>query len=308
MKFRFRIRKFLTGSLKTAAMAALALLAASCGNEAVIKDRLDHLLHSHDDPAVARVGIRYLYRSDIEKMLPSELQPADSAAIAQKFITDWAAAQLIILEAGEALSEEEKDIDAEVEDFRRKLLTFRFEKLYTESHLDTVVTLDDAQKVYESHSDEFCLPYSIVRGRLAKISPKSLYYKEIKEKFTTLDTAASVQLREFCGASAEKYLDFSQEWVSAPALAKETGTDVESLEERLRGGNFFEIRNSSGNFLLFVQQRCAPGKPTPLEYNLDKIRELIISLRKQEILSTLEKNLLEEGLGSGKYKIYGQDE
>ena len=51
-----------------------------------------------------------------------------------------------------------------------------------------------------------------------------------------------------------------------------------------------------------------PGEVTPLEYNEEKIREIIISRRKQELVSNLQRDILNDALNNNKLKITEENE
>ena len=51
-----------------------------------------------------------------------------------------------------------------------------------------------------------------------------------------------------------------------------------------------------------------PGEVTPLEYNAEKIREIIISRRKQELISNLQRDILNDALNNNKLKITEENE
>lgn len=271
-------------------------------------DYLELILHRREDPAVARVGNDFLFRSEIAKLLPKGISAEDSVRMSASYIESWALSRLLMLEAEEALSKDDKDITKDVAEFRRNLLTFRYEKMFVESRIDTVVSEQEIRGIYESSAEDYTFPYSVIRGRVVKISPKSPYYREIKERFRATAPQDVEDLEKLCNSSAERYVDFSRGWVASSALAREMGTNLKMVEARLSSGTFFECETDAGNFLVFVEERTAPGRISPLEYNIGKIREMIISRRKQGLLASMQKDILDGALADGTFKIYKRNE
>ena len=105
---------------------------------------VERIFHDAGDDAVARVGKEVLYRSDIRKLIPPGVPAEDSLRMVQQYINTWAKGKLLMLQAEANLSKEAKDVTGEVAEFRQNLLTFRYEKLYIESRLDTLVTDEEA--------------------------------------------------------------------------------------------------------------------------------------------------------------------
>ncbi|MDD2595408.1 MAG: hypothetical protein PHD11_06285 [Bacteroidales bacterium] len=260
------------------------------------------------DRKVARIGRDVLYESEITKLMPQGVSSEDSVKMVRQYIDTWALSKLLLLKAEEQLSKSEKDVTSEVEEFRSTLLGFRFEKLYLEERLDTVVTNEDAEKYFEDHSRNYIFPNSIIKGRIIRISPASPYYEMIKSGYKVTEDQEVKDLKELCFSSADKYIDFNNQWVDAYIVAKEIGETIESCEKLLAGGNSFEITSEDCNYLIFITERIAPNEISPFEYNVDRIRETVISKRKQELLAKLERDLLTDAVNNKILNIYNQNE
>ena len=51
-----------------------------------------------------------------------------------------------------------------------------------------------------------------------------------------------------------------------------------------------------------------PGEITPFDYNSGKIKEIIISRRKQELLLNLQRDILNDALNNNKLKIIEEND
>ncbi len=269
---------------------------------------VERIFHDAGDDAVARVGKDVLYRSDIRKLIPQGIPAEDSARMVQQYIHTWAKGKLLMQQAEANLSKEAKDVTDEVAEFRQNLLTFRYEKLYIESRLDTLVTDEAIQEYYEAHKAQFTYPYSLVKARIIRISRKSPYYDMIKDNYQAETESDVADLEEMCYASAEKYIDFGKNWVPVATFAKELGMETAACEAEFARGRSFEREVDGQNHLVYLVGRVAPNQPSPFEHNAEKIRELLISKRKQEILASLEQELFKDAQQNGKLIIYDQDE
>ena len=281
----------------TAALAT-ALLVCSC-------DLLNGVLHN-GDRKVARVGRSYLYESDVVPLVPKGFSPADSSAMAEQYVKSWAVGKLMEQRAYEMLGSSERDVSQEVEEFRQRLLSYRYEKHYVEEHLDTVVTAEAAQEYYEKHPQNYKFPYTIIRARAIRISPKSPYYDAIKESYAVTSESGTAALEEMC-AEADRYVDFGKQWVEVSALSRELGVEQASLEREIASKKAWETKIDGANWLICILDRAPSGSVTPIDYNLEDIKEAIISKRKQELLDSLEQELLEEALVNNKFKIFDNE-
>lgn len=284
--------------MKRALILLLAVLpVCSC-------DMLGRLFSDSQDNKVAAVGKSALYRSDVEKIVPAGLPLEDSIKMAQQYIDNWALGELLLSEASERLSKEQKDISVQVAEFSKNLLTFRYEKLCVDERLDTVVTMEEAEAYYKENSADYVSQCSVIKGRVISISRKSPYYEMIRENYKSENGADVDLLEQTCFTAAQKYSDFGKRWVPASALAKELGIDVAECESDLSKSRAYEKDVDGQHFLVYIQDRTAPGEVSPMEYNYESISDVLISKRKKEILSSLEQELFENGLVNGKIKYY----
>lgn len=276
---------------------SVALLLSSCNS-----------LIRYGDRRVAAIGRDVLFESDVQKLLPENISPQDSAAMVRKYVDTWALSKLLLLKAEAELSKSDRDIEKQIEDYRRNLLGFRYEKSYIESRLDTLVNDKEIEEYFNTHQANYMFPYSIVKARVARISTKSPYYEMIKGGFKAESASDVLALEELCMSSAERYVDFGKAWTGVGALARELGMGVSECETAVATQRFFEIENESGSYIVYVLDRVAPNEVSPLDYNRENIKESIISRRKQNLLVQLEQDLLEEAVSKKKLKIYNYDE
>ena len=257
---------------------------------------------------VAKVGDKVLYMKDIQGLLPAGVTPEDSAAMVQQYINTWALAHLKELKANEILSAEEKDITREVEDYRQNLLKFRLERKVTESQLDTTFTEEELQSYYEEHSQNYKYPYIIAKARIYTISQTSPNYDEVKKAYAST-SEEDEQLRDLCAAYSERYEEFGGNWMPMPSIAKAVpGLDAESCETIFRYGDRYIKEGDGKDYFIFLTEKVPAGRLAPFEYCRQSVRDAILVARKQEILTKLEQDLLQEGIESEKLKLYDVEE
>ena len=274
------------------ALSALVLLATSCS-----------LFQSRGD-VLARIGKDVLYKSEVEKLVPEGTSSQDSAYMVDQYVQSWALVRLMTMKALEQLTPDERDISKEIESFRNDLLSFRYEKMFMESRIDTAVSPEQVKDYYEAHPESFKYDYPVVKARYIVINSRSPYYSNIKELYKSKDEDKVAELSELSRSYAERYEDYGGRYVPIPQLAKDVGMMVSDLEEISAKQNYYILEGEQKNTLIFFIDRYAPQSLTPLEYNEEKIKDAIISIRKQEILSKLEQDLLKEALENKKLQKY----
>ena len=279
-------------------LIAAILLVSSCSS----------FLNHYGDRKVAAIGRDVLYESDVVKLLPENVSSEDSVKMVRRYVDTWAMSKLMLLKAGKELSKSDRNVDAQIEDYRRNLLGFRYEKAYIEANLDTVVTDAEIGKYYQDHPANYVFPYSIVKARVARVSPKSPYYEMILGDFDAVEKDDVSRLEKICYDSAERYTDFGGKWIPVSTLAKEIDEDLLACESEIAHKSLFEKKDETTSYLVFVTEYVAPDELSPVEYNWDNIKETIINKRKQDLLAKMEQELLEDALVNKTLKIYEYDE
>ncbi|MBO4558203.1 MAG: hypothetical protein J5693_06315 [Bacteroidales bacterium] len=258
---------------------------------------------------VARVGDNVLRMKDIRGLLPEGVSPADSAAMVQQYINTWALAHLKLMKAEEMLSAEEKDVKAEVEEYRSNLLNYRFEHSYTEARLDSTITDEEMRQYYADHSQSYKYPYIIAKARIITLSQNSPNYDIVKKTYAATGEEEVAELRELCTSYAERYEEFGGNWLPMPTIAKAVpGLDAESCETIFRGGDRYIKVGDGKDYFIFLTEKVPAGALAPYEYCRHSIADAILINRKQDILTQLEQDLLQEGVESKKLIIYSADE
>ena len=258
----------------------------------------------YDDEVVAEVGRHYLYRSEVASLIPDGTSEEDSLRLALQYVNSWAT-DLIFLDVAEAqLTKDELDVSEELEEYRRSLLKYRYEQRYINERLDTMVADSQIDDYYLEHVENFVLEVPVVKARFLRISADSPNLGVIRKKMSSSlieDLEAADSLSYF---SAVKYTDYNGGWTDMVSLSREFGTDYAELLSLMRNG-FIEKEDEYGKMnVAYIADFIPAGEIAPLEYCRPRIRNIIISVRKQKLISDLEQDLLADARDKGKYKVF----
>ena len=257
-----------------------------------------------NDEVVAQVGQEKLYRSDIDKVVPKDLMPDDSVRLTRQYINSWASDRVYLKIAEQQLSKAERDVTVELEDYRKSLLKYRYEQLYVNERLDTSVTHEHVEEYYLSHTDKFILERPIVKARFLNIAADSPTLKLIRKKMSSMEVDDLVEADSLAFSSALKFTTWSDKWIDATVLAKEYLMDYSDVLSGMNKG-WIEMVDTTGQMrLTFVSDLMSKGKVAPLEFCEEKIKDIIISARKQKLIMNLEQDLLNDARENGQYIIY----
>ena len=258
----------------------------------------------HDDEVVAEVNGVKLYRAELDAVIPNGISAADSVALTLKYIDTWASDHVYLKIAEQQLSKSEKDVTKELEDYRKSLLKYRYEQLYVNERLDTTVTDEMVDEYYEAHADKFVLQRPIVRARYLNILADSPVLKQLRKMMKSSEPNDLVEADSLAYSSALKFMTWNNDWVDAALLAGEFGTDYNSMLASMSGG-WIEQKDTTGYLkLAYIPEMIGKGRQAPVDYCAPMIKDMIISARKQALISGLERDLLEDARENGNFTIY----
>ena len=103
---------------------------------------------------VAKVGDKILLRKELASALPRGITKADSVNQAKDYIQRWVREELMLKMAEENLSEEQKDVQRELDEYRTSLIIHRYKQQLINQKLDTVLTDTDIRQFYDFASRE----------------------------------------------------------------------------------------------------------------------------------------------------------
>lgn len=281
----------------------LIALGAACACQMVnrVSDTAAELF---GDAVVARVGPHRLTRSELADYIPAGVSSEDSLGLAQQYIKAWAEELLFVDLAETRLSDDEKDVTKELEEYRRTLLKYRYEERYINERLDTLISDEEVRDYYQAHKDKFLVDRPLLKTRYMVIPAGSRNLRKLKELMASEDVVDAVAADSLAFTAAIKYVDSSDNWMDAILLARDLGTDEVSMMKALRG-RFIELKGDDGNLrVAYVVDIVQKGSPAPLDYCAERIEDIILSARKHELVSGLERDLLNDALGKGKFVIY----
>ena len=253
---------------------------------------------------VAKVGSHRLYASELASYIPDSASPEDSTRLALQYINTWASDQLFTDVAERELSKSEKNVDSELEDYRHSLLKYRYEQKYVNQRLDTAVTKAQIEKYYDDHAENFKLSLPLAKAVYMNISADSPNLEIIKKKMRSDKPEARIEADSIAFSSAFRYTDFGDRWVDLVKLSREVGTDYGTLLSQVRDG-YAELPDGNGNLnIVYFFSLMRAGQTGPVEYFEEQIRDIILSTRKQALLSRLERDLIENARNQENFVIY----
>lgn len=275
-------------------ITALVLLATDCS---ILES------NNHEDP-VARVIERYLYPSDISDAIPAGTTSQDSAILAKRYVDTWVKDQLMLHRAEQALTDEQKDFEKQIAEYRKSLLIFSYRQKLLQQKLDTIVRNSELESYYQENVNNFLLGQSIIKGTFIKVSLSAPRIDELRGWSRSNGEDDLNQIEKYCISYAEKYSDFNNTWIYFSSIKKQLPMRISQPSRYLRYNRNIETTDSLYSYFLHVSEHLPEGEVAPMEMVADDITNIILNKRKIEFFQDLEHRVYNDGVTRNQFEIY----
>jgi hypothetical protein len=253
---------------------------------------------------IAEIGDKTLTRKEVSDVVPDNSSPDDSAALADHYIHDWITKQLIIAKAESNLPEELKSFEEMIENYRSSLLIYAFEQEWVRQKLDTVVSDQEIEQYYNDNEKNFQLKDYILKVKFTAIAADSKQIGALKKVFNSSKPEDLVKWQQMCVDIGASYYFNEEEWLKWDEFIHQIPLEVYDVEGFLRKKNIIEFEKENNLYLISITDYQLAGSKSPLSFEREKIRSMIINKRKLALLETMRTDIYSKAQQDGEIKLY----
>lgn len=253
---------------------------------------------------LAQVNDSKLLFEDIKNSIPSELKGSDSANFVKNLINSWVSNEQFYQQSLRYLNTDEVNVEKEVEEYRKDLLVHKFQSKLIEEKLDTIITESEILNYYETNSNSFILKNNIVKVfyiKMPKIIPAFEKFKKLC--YSTVPKEIE-QLNSMCVQYAVNFFTDNNTWLLVDDIKKEIPQLADVPEFGIQKGKIFEFEDQDFFYFLKIMDVKTKNNLSPINFERDNIKSMIINQRKQELINSIKNNFLDEGKTNKEIVIY----
>ena len=263
-------------------------------------------LHSGSDTVLARVGDEYLYISDISKSLPLDISKTDSLQMIHSMVDNWVQQEIMLQHANRNLPDSLKNFSEQLKQYNNNLIIYEFKKRLVEQELDTTINQEEINDYYITHQKDFQLKENIIQFAFLKIPAQSEMLEQAKEFIMNInDTSIDRTLVvNFCQEYSVDYYLNTDQWIPFNDLLKSVPIETFNQEIYLKNNQFIEIKDHPYWYYINLKDFKIKEDVSPIAFEKEKIRNIILNQRKLELLSNLEDVIKKEASDTRQFEIY----
>ena len=245
---------------------------------------------------VARVYDTYLSRSEVNKAIPFGASPKDSAQIATEYIKQWIKATLVLYRAENNLTEEQKDVQQQLDDYRKSLLIYAYERELIRQKLDTIVNDAQIEEYYKKYPGNFELKNNIIRLKYIKLPVSTPSADKVAGWFNSSGKPERLKLEEFCKSYAVNYVLDDANWLLLDDVIKEIPMGDYSSDDFNGDKRLLDFKDEEYRYLVKVTGFMVKESKAPLSYERNNIRSIILNKRKIKLIEQMQTDVYNEAL------------
>jgi hypothetical protein len=258
----------------------------------------------NEENAVARVYDNYLYAEQLKSIFPANISAEDSLKLAESYINSWVTQQLLLKKAELNLPDEKKDVQKQLDDYRNSLILYLYQEELVKQRLDTAISAAEILNYYEENKQNFALKENILRAVYVKLDRQNKSANKIRKWLKDDDADSKAKLIEYCSTQAIQFSVDEFKWYTPEQLAKETGIEQHKIEQMARYANTYELDENNGYYIIKTIEYQLKDDISPLEFEENNIRTIILNKRKLQLMEQLEKDVYNEAAAKNNFEIY----
>lgn len=253
---------------------------------------------------LARVYNDYLYENDVQGMVPDGTSTHDSIVLLRNYINNWVKTRMMIQQAKKNIVIQQLDLDKKLEDYRNSLIIYHYETELIRQQLDTLVKDEEIEQYYLDHLRDFELKENIAKVHYVIIDQDPEQEKELEEIYQLPDSLMLDSLESYSKIYARSHFLDTATWIRFDELVDVVPIETYNQELFLKGKRFIKLSDEDYIYLLTFVDFRIKDDTSPLDFERNDIRTIIINKRKMKLVKRVRNDIYEKGMQNNDFEIY----
>ncbi len=248
--------------------------------------------NNNSEDVVASIGTQVLTKEDFLKNSIKTLNSSDSETVAKQQIEHWITESLFYEEAISKLLDDEIDINKQVEEYRKNLVNYIYQTKLIEANIDTLISNKEIEDYYNKNIENFLLKDNIVKVNYYKIPLKASGLEKMKKLFNSQKDNDKHLLNNLALENAENFFNNDSTWLYLEDIKKEIPDLRNQPDLILTKGKTMEFSDNEYYYYLKITDEKTRNNSSPLSFEKNNIKTLIINKRKTDLINSYKMQLL----------------
>lgn len=271
------------------------LLLFSCGKE---NDK-------NEADAIARVNNEYLYKSDLENLVPAGTSKKDSIALVKDFVNRWATQQLLMRNANKNISKSKQmELDGLINQYKMDLYSKAYLEQLVVTKIDTVITKEEIEKYYNTNKNNFKANSPLVKLRYINLVKGNNKLAGISAKFSSFKSKDKKDLKNLA-IQFKDYAFNDSIWVDIDQVYERLPfVNQDNIAKFIDPGISYQYVDSTSIWLVKVRDMVQKNNVLPLSYISPTIKQIILNKRKTDLINKIQTEITNDAIKDNDFEIF----
>lgn len=265
-----------------------------CSFFAFVSCKKESVKPSAEEPILEVAG-KFLYKDELQKIIPPNVSDSDSISITQSYIRKWVVDVLMYENAKRNISNKD-EIDALVENYRKSLIIHEYQQKLIQQKLPSQPDETEVKAFYEQYSDQFHSGENIIKGLLLVVPAKAPQLGMVRSWVQSGNTSSLEKIEKYSLRNAVSYDYSADKWIPFSDVLKRLPLQISDPAGFLRTHKFIEVTDSAQHYFLRIEAYRTSGQQQPYELAKDRISTILQNKQKADFISTFENDLYNDAV------------
>lgn len=280
--------------MRTICLGLLILL--FCG---ACKEQHDH---GGRTPLVELDG-NFLYREDLQSVLPGGLTKDDSLLFAEHYIRNWVE-DVLLYEKAQSNIPNNGEIDKLVENYRKALIMHTYQQELIHQTLSEEISEQELTDYYNKNQELFKVERPLMKGLFIKVPLTAPQLGNVRRWYKTENREAVEHLEKYSLQNAVKYEYFYDKWVPMADVLDLMPLKAVDTEEYLNKNRHVELKDTAFYYFLNVSDLRRVGEQEPFEFARAQVKDMLLNMKQVEFMKQVKDDLYQRAEKKNEIKYY----
>lgn len=280
--------------MRTTCLGLLILL--FCG---ACKEQHDH---GGRTPLVELDG-NFLYREDLQSVLPGGLTKDDSLLFAEHYIRNWVE-DVLLYEKAQSNIPNNGEIDKLVENYRKALIMHTYQQELIHQTLSEEISEQELADYYTKNQELFKVERPLMKGLFIKVPLTAPQLGNVRRWYKTENREAVEHLEKYSLQNAVKYEYFYDKWVPITDVLDLMPLKAADTEEYLNKNRHVELKDTAFYYFLNVSDLRRVGEQEPFEFARAQVKDMLLNMKQVEFMKQVKNDLYQRAEKKNEIKYY----
>lgn len=239
---------------------------------------------------LVEVDGNFLYRENLQSVLPMGMSKDDSLLFAEHYIRSWVE-DVLLYEKAQNNIPDNGEIDRLVENYRKALIMHTYQQGLIEQKLSKEIPEQEIAEYYEKNKELFKLDRSLVKGLFIKVPLTAPQLGNVRKWYKS-DAQESIEhLEKYSLQNAVKYEYFYDKWIPLADVLDLIPLKVETPGEYVNKNRHVELKDTAFYYFLNITDYRGTGEQEPYEFAKPEVKDLLVNIKQVDFMRQVKDDL-----------------